>query len=79
MSLDRKDLRVKLDAEVHAQLVAVAEVDQVDMAEYVERLIAADVAHRFHKATLLVQKAARLGLAGNVRGIAPQKSGRSGE
>lgn len=38
MSLDRKDLRIKLDADDHAALALCAECDDAELAEWAERL-----------------------------------------
>lgn len=64
MALERKDVRAKLDPEIHADLVDICEVDGVDIAEFVERLIIAAVRQRFHEATLLVERKTCRGRSG---------------
>lgn len=67
MSLDRKDVRVKLDPEIHAGLTVLASVGDKDIAELAEEIVVAEVLKRIHAATLIAQQAARLGLSGNGR------------
>ena len=68
MSLERKDLRLKLDAEVHAALAVLADVDKSDMGELAERLIVDYVTRRVHDATVIAERL----------GVTP-KSGNGGE
>ena len=75
MSLERKDLRLKLDPDVHAGLLLLADTDGVELNECAERVLAEYVRSRIHKATLIATKAARLGLTGN----AGDASGNFGE
>jgi hypothetical protein len=65
VSLDRKDLRVKLDADDHTGLQLLAEADDVDLAEWAERLLVREIRRRVHAAIVLASKAQRLGIAGN--------------
>lgn len=67
MSLDRKDVRFKLSADVHGALTVLAECAQVDIGEFVEMVVQREVLRRVHDAMLVADRAARLGLAGNVR------------
>jgi hypothetical protein len=67
MSLDRKDVRFKVDHDTHAALAAIAEADGVDIAELVERWVSAEVTRRVHAATLIHDRVARLGKAGTRR------------
>ena len=64
MSLDRKDLRVKLDADDHTGLQLLAEADECELAEWAERLLAREIRRRVHAAMVLARKAERLGIAG---------------
>lgn len=64
MSLERKDLRVKLDPDDHAALALLAEADDCDLAELAERILVRVVRRRVHAAMVIAQKAQRLGLAG---------------
>ena len=63
MSLDPKDVRLKLDPEVHQGLEALADLKGLGIAELGERIIAEYVARRLHEATLLVDKCGRLGIS----------------
>lgn len=65
MSLDRKDVRLKLDPDVHAGLVLLADVDNEDLGIWAERILVAEIRRRIHVATVLADKARRLGIAGN--------------
>lgn len=64
MSLDRKDLRIKLDADDHAALTLCAECDDAELAEWAERVIVKAVRRRVHAAMVMARKAERLGLTG---------------
>lgn len=67
MSLERKDLRLKLDPEVHAGLDVLSEVDGKQLAELAEEFIAQEVRRRIHAATVIAERAKRLGMAGSGR------------
>lgn len=67
MSLDRKDVRFKLDPNTHAGLAVLADVDQLDIAEWVERVVTQEVKRRVHAATVVAERAARLGISGSGR------------
>ena len=64
MSIERKDVRVKLDADWHTALAGVAEADQCDIGEWVENLIVRSLRERFDSATVLVAIAQRSGISG---------------
>jgi len=74
MSLDPKDLRLKLEHEVHAALDALADIEGIGLAEYAEQMLAEHVRRRVHEATVLTDRLARLGITGNRR----DSSGKSG-
>ena len=74
MSLERKDLRLKLDADTHAGLDVLADVDGKQLSDLAEEIIGEYVRRRIHAATLVAARAARLGLSGNRR----ESSGISG-
>lgn len=71
MSLERKDVRFKLDPEVHAQLKAICDHEGVDMGDFVEALVKPVVSKRVHDAIALANKFQRLGISGNGRDLAP--------
>lgn len=65
MALERKDLRLKLDDEVHRALSVVARVRGLDMAEWAEKVVARAVRRELHAAMLLADEAKRQGISGN--------------
>lgn len=67
MALDRKDIRAKLDQDVHAALLVLAEIDQVDIGEFVERELVLVIRRRVHEATVIAERTARLGISGKTR------------
>jgi hypothetical protein len=67
MSLDRKDIRAKLDPDLHAALVVLCETDQLDIGEFVERELVRVIRRRVHEAHVIASKTPRLGKTGNVR------------
>ena len=71
MALERKDVRAKLDPEVHADLVDLCEVEGIDIGEFVEREIVAAVERRIHAATLIIERRTRRGISGIRREPAP--------
>jgi hypothetical protein len=64
VALERKDVRLKLDADKHGGLAVLAEVDQLDIGEWCERVITAEIERRIHAATVIADRAARLGISG---------------
>ncbi len=67
MSIDRKDVRAKLDPEIHAQLRAICEIDGVDMGDFIEAALLPVIAKRVHDAMLLANALQRLGTSGSGR------------
>lgn len=70
MSLDRKDLRVYFHPEVHAALVALADVDRLEPAKLCEQIIEQYVVDRVHAATVIAQRADVAGLT-RIRPVSP--------
>jgi hypothetical protein len=64
MAIERKDLRIKLDADDHAGLTLLAECEDSDLAELAERILVRVIRRRVHGAIVLADKAKRLGIAG---------------
>lgn len=64
MSLERKDLRLKLDADDHSGLALLAEVEDKELAAYAEAILVRVIRRRVHGAIALAEKAKRLGIAG---------------
>jgi hypothetical protein len=67
MSLDRKDIRAKLDADLHAALAVLCDVDGLDIGEFIERVVVREVRQRVHDASVIADRTARLGIAGSGR------------
>jgi|688.fasta_scaffold409247_4 hypothetical protein len=65
MSIERKDLRLKLDADDHAGLQLLADAEDTDMGAWAEQLLKREIRRRVHAAIVLAKKAERLGIAGN--------------
>lgn len=74
MSLDRKDVRAKLDADMHAALSILAEADDVDIGEFIERELLRVIRDRVHAASFIADRTASLGITGKANGKA--RSGR---
>lgn len=67
MSLERKDVRAKLDPDLHAALHVLCEIDSVDLGEFIERELVRVIRQRVHDATVIAARTARLGISGNGR------------
>lgn len=67
MSIARKDFRGKLDADIHAALKKICEVDEIDMGVFIEELIVPVVHKRVHDATVLAAALHGTGLNGSGR------------
>ncbi len=64
MSLERKDLRLKLDPDDHTGLALLADSEDKDLAAYAEAVLVRVIRRRVHAAILLAERAQRLGIAG---------------
>lgn len=67
MTIERKDIRAKLDAHVHAQLRAICDVDGVDVGDFIEAQLLPVIAKRVHDAIELATRLQRPGISGNLR------------
>jgi hypothetical protein len=65
MALERKDIRAQLDADMHAQLKAICEIEDVDMGDFIERELVPVIQKRVHDAMVLAGKLQRLGITGS--------------
>lgn len=65
MSLDRKDIRAKLDPDKHAQLRAICEIDGIDMGDFIEAALLPVITKRVHDAIELAARLQRAGIAGS--------------
>jgi hypothetical protein len=63
VSLERKDVRVKFDAPMHAALAEFADLDGLDIAEWVEREVVRLIRARAHSASLVAERMRRLGIS----------------
>lgn len=62
MSLERKDLRVYLDPDIHAGLQILSDQDRIGLSDLVERITRDYVLDRVHAAIVIAEKAERAGL-----------------
>ena len=67
MSLDRKDVRLKLTPEAHAQLVALADFHEKDISEYSSNLMERMLLGEAHSINLLAERVERWGKSGHAR------------
>lgn len=67
MSLDRKDIRAKLDPEWHEALVKICARDGIDVGEFIEREIERVLSERIHGWILDSQVMEGLGITGKLR------------
>jgi hypothetical protein len=67
MSLERQDVRAKLDPDDHRALVRICDVDGVTIAEFVEKLLVPVIRKRVHDANLLARDFPLEGISGNGR------------
>lgn len=65
MTLERKDLRIKLRPDDHAALVLLADAEDCELAELAEKILVQVVRRRVHAAILIAAKAPRLGFDGH--------------
>lgn len=64
MALERKDVRLKLDHDMHAALAVLCEVEGCDLNDFAERELVRVIKERLHAATVIAEHAQRLGIAG---------------
>lgn len=76
--LERKDIRAKLDPDMHAKLKAICDVDGVDMGEWIEAALLPLIEKRVHDAMVLASALQRQGITGSRRET-PGKTGRGGQ
>ena len=67
MSLDRKDIRAKLDPEWHEALVSICEREGIDIGVFIEREIERVLSERIHKSIMDFQAIDGLGITGKIR------------
>lgn len=64
MSLEKKDVRLKISAEAHAELVAISDLKEKDISEYGAYLLERALLGEAHVAKLYADRVARWGIAG---------------
>lgn len=67
MSLERKDIRAKLDPEMHEALAILADIDGIDIGEFIEVELVRIIRRRVHAASELHGRTEHLGISGRVR------------
>ena len=67
MSLDRPDIKYRLDPAYHTALKRICDARGMTLAEFTERLMEREIRLIVHEASLVAQSAADLGIAGNSR------------
>ncbi len=67
MSLERKDVRAKLDPELHEALAVLADIDQIDIGSFIEREIVRVIRARLQVASETHERTAHLGISGKAR------------
>lgn len=72
MSLERQDVRAKLDHDDHRALVCICDLDGVTIAEFVERLLVPVIRKRIHDANVLARNFPDSGISGNGGEPAPR-------
>lgn len=65
MALERKDIRAKLDDDMHTALKAICDLDGVDMGEYIELVLVPVIKKRCHDAMVLAERLQRAGFNGS--------------
>jgi hypothetical protein len=67
MSLERQDVRTKLDPADHAALVSICDLDGKTIAEFIEAIVVPVIRKRVHDANLLAVRHPLPGISGNNR------------
>lgn len=67
MSLPPKDVRAKLDPEMHEALAILADIDQLDIGSFVEREIIRVIRERLRVASETHERTSHLGILGRAR------------
>ena len=74
MSLERKDVRAKLDGEPHAKLVAICRNRGIEISEFVEAVVISEVDRITHEAIGIADDLRRQGISGIERDNPPDQS-----
>lgn len=67
MSIERKDVRAKLDPELHTALKIFADIDGVTEAQFIEDIVVPVLLRRIADATVAAEKLTSAGIIGKNR------------
>lgn len=67
MSLERKDIRSKLDPAMHEALTIIADADGIEIGALIERELVRVIRQRLHDASVLAERTKHLGISGRAR------------
>lgn len=67
MSLERKDVRAKLDERYHAAVLLICRIRGIEIGDYLESLIVADVSRISDESIPIGEGLSQLGFSGRVR------------
>jgi hypothetical protein len=67
MTLERKDLRLKVNPDDHAAMRLLTDVMGMDLCDWAEAVLVREVRRELHAAMMLADEARRLGIDGNSR------------
>lgn len=67
MSLERKDVRLKLDHDIHAAAKAIADAEGDDIAEWIEHVMVGIIRKRVAQASMVVSALEATGSLGTFR------------
>lgn len=75
MSLERKDVRLKITPEAHAQLAALADLYEKDISELGSMFLERSILGEAHVAKINATRVARWGTGGNHGGTSRESAG----
>ena len=67
MSLDRQDVRAKLDAELHEFLLAICDAKGITVGEFIENLLVPEIQRLVHEDTVIFERIERIPTPGKTR------------
>ena len=79
MSLEKKDVRLKISPDAHRELVAIADLYEKDISELASSLLERSLLGESHGAKLYAERVARWGRNGNAGGDTGASPGISGK
>ena len=65
MSLERKDVRTKVDADVHEAMVRICRARGIEIAAFVESILVPEVKRIVHEANIICSASPLLGKSGS--------------